>query len=391
MLAPNPVFLSLKTAFTQSFGGSLEHYHKSCQRVMFGGRTFQRSFLLTFQRKKKLTQRGFAAFLGVPRSTLKGWINEDKTLPKPVFDDICKQSPELEVFRNTVSVLGPHWGQVKGGKMRMAKEKDIHSYTHAIREAKEIIRITKKTGVEVRNQLVDKLIDEKVDLKSILAICLLTDGSLDQVNASYRISFVTTDRMLKDVVYAILFKLSKYAPAIYEDLNGVYYIRVCDFNLAQELLKLSPSFKKSPSKYQSIMEYLREKQPNVEFLNNCDERTQVWGIKFAFSADGSISIDKKGSIELTLSCAHPKLCLEWKALLENFSLKGKIGRNADSWSGIYGLRFYGRRSAETFLQLGGFVPGVRVTKNSKYYTGVEKNELLRLACRAHTSGPVLAR
>ena len=271
--------------------------------------------------------------------------------------------------------------------MRIAKEKDIHSYTRAVREAKEIIRVTKKTGIEVRNHLVDKLVDEGVDLKSILAICLLTDGSLDQVDASYRISFVTTDKILKDVVYAILFKLSKYVPTIYEDLNGVYYIRVCDSNLAQELLKLSPSFKKSPSKYQSVTEYLREKQPSVEFLNNCDGQTQVWGMRFAFSADGSISIDRKGSTELTLSCAHPKLCLEWKTLLEKFGLNGKIGKSKDSWSGIYGLRFYGAKSANTFLQMGGFVPRTKVTKNSKCYRGIEKNELLRLACRAKPVGP----
>ena len=68
-------------------------------------------------------------------------------------------------------------------------------------------------------------------------------------------------------------------------------------------------------------------------------------------------------------------------------MNGKIGKSKDSWSGIYGLRFYGAKSANKFLQMGGFVPSVKVTKNSKRYRGIEKNELLRLACRAKPVGP----
>lgn len=125
-------------------------------------------------------------------------------------------------------------------------------------------------------------------------------------------------------------------------------------------------------------EYLtKEKQPTINFLNDRSSQTKIWCIRFAFSTDGSISLSKRGDVELTLSCAHPKLCLEWKALLEKFGLKGKLHVDSDSWSGIYGLRFYNRKSVENFAKMGGFVPGVKVTRNSKYYRGIEKNELLK--------------
>ena len=93
----------------------------------------------------------------------------------------------------------------------------------------------------------------------------------------------------------------------------------------------------------------------------------------------------KSSSKSVIFAHFRRLCRKGDQL--KFGLKEKIGRHVDSWSGIYGLRFYGRKSAKTFLQMGGFVSGVKVTKNSKNYTGMEKNKLLKLAVERKPVGP----
>jgi DNA-binding transcriptional regulator WhiA len=360
------------------------------ERVKFSDRILQRKFLITFQHEMQLSNSEFARFLGVPRSTLHGWINEAETLPRCIFDKICKNLPKLEYFKDKIRILPPNWAQVRGGISRVTGE-NIHEMMRVAREAKEKVRLERKMKTEINNSTVKELIRNGVDLKRVLAVCLLTDGSLHKISDnSYRISFFSTDEELKNIAFALLHETSRYLPTIYLDLDGVYSIRTCDLYLAKELLKLSPSYKKSPSWYQSVDEYLKEKQPTVSFLNNCDSKTQIACIRFAFSADGSISLSKQGRVELTLSCAHPQLCFEWRTLLEKFSLKGKIREDANSWSGVYGLRFYNRKYIENFLTMGGFIPRIKITRNSKYCAGMEKNKLLRFAVGCK-HGPVFAR
>ena len=55
-----------------------------------------------------------------------------------------------------------------------------------------------------------------------------------------------------------------------------------------------------------------------------------------------------------------------------------------SWSGIGGVRFYNKQSLKKFLQIGGFISGVKITRKSRVYAGIEKNTLLKIC----SVGPV---
>lgn len=254
-----------------------------------------------------------------------------------------------------------------------------------VREAKDRARILRKSACNVKSDVFDRIVNDGVNLKSLLAICLITDGSLERTgNSSYRIAFYTSDNVLRDFVYSLLFRLSRYTPTISKDKDGVYAVRVCDFHLAKELLELSPSFKKSPNRYQFVNKYLVEKQPTIRFLGSCDSKTKIMCIRFAFSADGSISLDKRGVAELTLRCSHPKLSLEWQTVLRRYGMAGRLCRDKFSWSGIGGVRFYNKQSLKKFLQIGGFIPGVKITRKSRVYAGIEKNTLLKIC----SVGPV---
>lgn len=248
-----------------------------------------------------------------------------------------------------------------------------------VREAKDRARILRKTACKVKSDVLNRIVNKGVNLKSLLATCLLTDGSLQRTgNSSYRIAFYTSDSVLRDFVYSLLFRLSRYTPTIYRDKGGAYSVRVCDFHLAKELLELSPSFKKSPNRCQPVHSYLMEKQPTITFLDSYDLQTKKICARFAFSADGSISLDKRGVSELTLRCSHPRLSLEWQKILMGFGMIGRIRKDKFSWSGVGGVRFYNKQSLKKFLKMGGFIPGVKITRKSRFYAGIEKNTILKI-------------
>ncbi len=221
-----------------------------------------------------------------------------------------------------------------------------------------------------------RLLKDNVDLNFILATCLLTDGSLTINQNSYRISYYTKDEVLKDFIKALLFTLSKFLPSETYSKKGVYAISVNDYSLANDLLKLSPSYKKNPQTKQNKEDYLREPQPSLKFIERTNEKTVKWCIRFAFSTDGCISVSKNNSVELNLSCYHPRLSLQWLAIFKRYGIIGHLSKRKDAWSGIRGVRVYDLNSLRTFAALGGFVPKVKITSKSKRYKGLEKNALL---------------
>jgi len=271
----------------------------------------------------------------------------------------------------------------------MDKSELIKRAFHA-RRIKELKRfdegkIFKKKFV-FKDRLLKSLILQKVDMKFIAAICLLTDGSLSIEGNHYRIAYYTKDDVLKSFYYNMLVYLSNYIPSINEDKKHVFGVRVSDALLGKKLILLSPSYKKMPSKNQKAQDYLREIQPSLRFIENANENTRKWCIRFAFSTDGCISIPKKMNFELTLACYNSNLCKEWIEILKEYNITAHLGREKTSWSGVDGIRVFDKGSLMEFVNLGGFVPGVKVTNKSKYFKGIEKNKVLGILIKK--KGPV---
>jgi hypothetical protein len=347
-------------------------------------KNLQRMLLTEFLDYCQISMTSAAELLDVGETTFKRWLNERATLPSDKFDLICEINQNLERYRNMIDEeLVENWGQIKGGRSRVLKIQNMDQYLARIRNIKNKKRIESayliKTNRKIRNRLLINLLEEKIDLRYILATCLITDGSMEISGNSYRISYYTKDDVLRDFVKALLFRLSRFVPSETPTKKGVFTIRVNDNYLAKDLLKLSPSYKKNPSDNQSGSGYLKEVQPSLNFLRHTDEKTRIWCIRFAFSTDGSISISKSGTIELNLSCYNPKLAKQWLGLIKEQNINCYLGKNHSAWSGIDGVRIYDKRSLAHFANFGGFVPGVKISGKSKRYKGLQKNTLLKKA------------
>ncbi|MDE1857325.1 MAG: hypothetical protein KGH98_04600, partial [Candidatus Micrarchaeota archaeon] len=130
----------------------------------------------------ELTVRTAAKKLGVSSTALKYWLNEKRTLPLPIFQGLCKISPELSIYKTYVEErLNDNWGQIKGGKNRIKQISNIDRYLTAIRKKRDSKRLTAskqiKSITSPNNELLNIIIRDGVDVLNILATCLLTDGS----------------------------------------------------------------------------------------------------------------------------------------------------------------------------------------------------------------------
>lgn len=349
----------------------------------------QSALIRLFSKRNNLSIRSTAKFLDVGETSLKKWIKEERTLPSNVFSAICRKTPELIIYKAKIKERLPaNWGRIKGGNSRIRNIENLNAYLERVRSIKNKKRLIRtaslKKNIIIRNDLLSNLLKDNIDLKFILATCLLTDGSLTVDGNSYRISYYTKDEVLRNFMKALLFELSRFIPSENYSKKGVYGIRVNDYHLAKNLLKLSPSYKTNPRTGQAKENYLCEPQPSLRFMNEAGEKTLKWCIRFAFSTDGCISVSKNNSVELNLACQHPNLSLEWMGIFKRYGIIGNLGKKSDTWSGISGIRIYNLDSLRNFTLLGGFVPKVKITGKSKRYKGLEKNTLLKRAMRARS-------
>ena len=77
----------------------------------------QREMLLDFISGSHKTQLAAAKQLVVPRSSLRNWVNEKRTLPADIFKKILRNRHDLSRFSNYVQeVRDGNWGRKKGGQ-----------------------------------------------------------------------------------------------------------------------------------------------------------------------------------------------------------------------------------------------------------------------------------
>jgi len=326
--------------------------------------------------------REMAFFFEVKEKTLKNWINERNTLPEQIFNQIIETKPKFKKFTKfIIKNLDDNWGAIKGGMVRTQEKQQVILRMTKLREDKERKRqyIDSKKKKFLRKPLkkawYKKLKKHNINLKKVLAVAILTDGSLS-ISGS-RICYYTKDEELKYFVFFLLNEVSSFSPTLYKyKKKEVYFVRVSDKNLANELRSLSPNFKTSPSQNQEIKDYMAEPQPNLNFLIHSNLETKQFCLRLAFTTDGSISKFKDGRFELTLACHHPQLCKQWIQILKGFDICSYLGNDKKTWAGVDGVRIYKKDSIIKFRQMDGFIDGVKISKKSKIYKGLEKNKLL---------------
>ena len=218
-----------------------------------------------------------------------------------------------------------------------------------------------------------------IDLKAILAVCLLTDGSMQVKGNHFRISFSTSDLIFRDLIFSLINELSVKVPSIDFTKKRNYLIRVSDELLGHRMLALSPNYKTSPTwKHQTKEEYLQEPQPTLKFLAGANQQTKLWALRFGFTSDGCISVRVKGQAAIELACYHPTLAPEWKDFAQSFGFKINITKSKNSWCIISGIRIQTQAGFKKFYNLGGFIDDVKISRKSKRFCGMAKNELLEI-------------
>jgi len=240
-------------------------------------------------------------------------------------------------------------------------------------------------------RIVAKLMN-KIDLiKGIILPLAQSDGSIGKhkYGVYWRIENIFKNEILHNLFAdAFYFVLHKYPSTYLKPMENNQFIRTAIF-LSEEqnkkLIKFCRSVKKSPNKLQQISkDYLKESQPDLNYLKDTNLDTKTMALRLWFCAEGSISVNraKKNNFirpKLHLACANPTLVLQLYELCKDFGLKMNIEytKNRDkSWSGIVGLYANRIEVIKNFIRIGGFLPKVYVSKSSKYYQGLEKQKVL---------------
>ena len=78
----------------------------------------QKEMLLEFISHNGKSQLAAAKALGVPRRSLRNWLNETRTLPENIFKKIVQGCKSSAIFSKYIcEILDANWGRAKGGKI----------------------------------------------------------------------------------------------------------------------------------------------------------------------------------------------------------------------------------------------------------------------------------
>ena len=89
-------------------------------------KNFQRKMFLDIISREELTQIKFAKMLKVSRRGIRQWANEERKLPKIVFERILNLFPWTESYNNYLrGTLPRNWVQIKGGKIRSKMKSNL--------------------------------------------------------------------------------------------------------------------------------------------------------------------------------------------------------------------------------------------------------------------------
>lgn len=230
------------------------------------------------------------------------------------------------------------------------------------------------------------------DIEATLLGILYTDGCLSRKgknawrfylsNTSYKIIQIFKNCMVS------LFKLNTKRIRISKKIvNGKpFYKAVVDSASSGEFLNSKyGTFRTLAFKSEEGKEiYPPTKLP---FNKKSDHKIICKFLKTAFSCDGGINLyiakSKFGYKFLIrnayLACKHPQLQKDYHELLKVLGIKSKI--MSKDWK----ILIQGRDELNRFKEKVGFIEGVKITQNSKFWQGVEKEKVLNLAINSYSN------
>jgi hypothetical protein len=125
----------------------------------------------------------------------------------------------------------------------------------------------------------------------------------------------------------------------------------------------------------------------LPFNKNSNRKIISKFLKTAFSCDGGVNLyvakSKFGYKFLIrnayIACKHPQLQFDYQKLLKVFGIKSKIIKSDGK------VFIQGKNELNKFKDKVGFISGVKITQNSKFWQGVEKEKVLNFALDSYNN------
>lgn len=217
-----------------------------------------------------------------------------------------------------------------------------------------------------------ELSDELVTLIALL----YTDGGISKHRLnSWRIFFSN----LSDVALALfrkcmieIFKISTDRIKVVKMLERYHFATVTSKEIGNFLIKSFGHFR--TLKYPNGT-YPEVSIPVQELIQS--DKARVF-LRTAFSMDGGTKFFPVEGANgyrhlwrgITIACHHPKLREQYKVLLQS------VGVESSNVESDRVIRIQRKENLEKFASEVGFLPGIEVTRHSKFWAGLEKNAVL---------------
>jgi hypothetical protein len=175
----------------------------------------------------------------------------------------------------------------------------------------------------------------------------------------------------------------------------------CYEDVLKDLFEITPTFKTCPSKRrkEDYEEFFKKPQPTFKFLFEEPKWFKEIAMRIIFDLEGSIvprvALKKKiyknkryfqfqFETFLSISLTHPSLLNQLQQLLSILGFHFNFIRDTRTWSKLGGIMTWRKEDISHFLQIGGFLTDVKVSKSKK--NGIYNNNsffkqaLLKCAC-----------
>lgn len=238
---------------------------------------------------------------------------------------------------------------------------------------------------------------------ALLSAFLLTDGGVSSKGKNWLIYFRNKDPKITERFQETLKRAAGKFGYVSDRKDGTRFIRTVDNKLAKSLFRLSPSYRtkacgifpkcqhlggkmSSCTLFGTIrvdgVEYPKAQIPRCVFVS---ESLAKAFLKIYASCDGGVSVvpakNKRGSLFLVrkvlISVKHPVLSDQLAELLRELGYRPSQFKDQ--------IRLTKREDLERFYREIGFVEGSKISDDSRFLSGLEKNAVLRMVVDSYQS------
>lgn len=235
----------------------------------------------------------------------------------------------------------------------------------------------------------------------LLSAFLLTDGGISSKGKSWVIYLRNKDSKIIRNFREILAKLTGESGYISKRKDGTDFVRLVNNRLAEELFRLSPSYRTKACGIFPKCQHLNKKMssclifgtikikgieyPQARLPQNIfnDKKLAREFLKIYASCDGGVSVvpakNTKGSNflirKIFISVKHPTVSDQLTRLLR------VLGYNPSQYKDQ--IRLVRREDIEKFQKEIGFIENLKISNDSKFLNGFEKNEVLKMVINSY--------